>query len=64
MYTDAYKTKEETEQALFHLMYQFRQMNRKYGLMVTEEINLLYKQSNGRLETTRWGMEQLKNKLS
>lgn len=64
MITEAIRTKEETEQALFHLMYQFRQMNRKYGLMVTEEINSLYQQSNTRLESSRGRMEQLENKLS
>lgn len=36
------KTNEEMEHALYHLMYQFRQINSKYGLMVGKEIKELY----------------------
>lgn len=40
------RNKEEVEEALFHLMYQFRQINQKYGLMVKEEIKTLYQERN------------------
>ena len=36
------KTHKEMENALDHLMVQFRQIETKYGLMVSEEINQLY----------------------
>lgn len=37
-----YRTNEEIELAFLHLIEQFRQIDDKYGLMVSEHINDLY----------------------
>lgn len=38
------RTNEEIEDAFNHLLCQFRQIDEKYGLMVGEQINMLYDQ--------------------
>lgn len=49
----AHRNVEDVEQALCHLMYQFRQIDRGYGLIVDKEINKLYQERKEKLETVK-----------
>lgn len=53
----------EMEEAFLHLMNQFRQINQKYGLMVTKEIKKIYVEQHQVLEHSKKQLARLENKL-
>ena len=55
----SHRKKEEVEAALVHLMYQFRQIDQKYGLMVTEEITSLFQERNNCITDSQEKMDYL-----
>jgi len=57
------KNMEDVEQALYHLMYQFRQINHKYGLMVKEEIRNLYIEKKCAMKDSKVQMRRIESKL-
>jgi len=57
------KNIEDVEDALYHLMYQFRQINQKYGLIVKEEIRNLYKEKKHALKNSKEQMKHIEDKL-
>jgi len=58
-----YRTNAEMEYALYHLMYQFRQMNYKYGLMVSEQIDTWYADRNKKLNEYEYRVISLANTI-
>lgn len=58
------KTNEEIQHAFYHLMYQFRQINSKYGLMIGEEIEELYDQKKELIHSSKGYMKQMERRKS
>jgi glutamate dehydrogenase/leucine dehydrogenase len=54
------KQKDEMEQALFHLMYQFRQIDQKYDLMMKEELQTLYQKRAQSIHLSKKWIDQQK----
>lgn len=59
---DVTKTNDEMEHALYHLMYQFRQINSKYGLMIKGEIKDLYNRRLDSISCSKEYLEEIKER--
>lgn len=53
----------EMEEALLYLMYQFRQINEKYGLIINEEIDKQYEQKNDFIHLSIKQMTEMEQQL-
>lgn len=51
---------DKIEHAFQHLMYQFRQINNKYGIMVSEQIDKLYEDRMGKMDECKNFIVQMK----
>lgn len=60
----SHRTNQDMEQALNQLMVQFRQINRKYGLMIGEEIKEMYTEKSFLIHTSKGYLDNLEKKMT